>query len=245
MQSGTGATTPPPRLVITPGEPAGIGPDITLATAQQPLNGALVAVADAQMLEARARSLQLELELHVQQPGEPLPRHRPGRLCVWHVPLATEAEAGRLDPDNARGVLAALDVAVAACLDGHAEAMVTGPVQKSVINDAGIPFSGHTEYLAERTGSGRVVMMLAIPGLRVALATTHLPLAEVAGAITAPLLRETLHILHDDLRRKFGLGAPRIDAGDHALAAELLGNISDQLRPRNSRTVHRYLVCAR
>ena len=210
MPPRTGPDSPGPSLVITPGEPAGIGPDITLARAMQAFDGALVAAADTGMMAARAALLGLEIELIPLQAGQAVPAHRPGVLPVWHTPLARDVIPGRIDPGNAAGVLAALDRAVAACRSGAAQAMVTGPVQKSVMNDAGIPFSGHTEYLAEITDTPQVVMMLAIPGLRVALATTHLPLAAVPAAITTEVLRDTLTILHRDLQRKFGLAQPRI-----------------------------------
>ncbi|KUM05273.1 4-hydroxythreonine-4-phosphate dehydrogenase PdxA, partial [Chromobacterium subtsugae] len=133
-----------------------------------------------------------------------------GALEVLHVPLAAPAAPGRLDPANGRYVLDTLNAAIDGCLAGEFAAMVTAPVHKGVINEAGVPFSGHTEYLAERTATKKVVMMLAGGGMRVALATTHLPLRAVADAITAPLLFEVIRILHADLKRKFGIAAPRI-----------------------------------
>jgi 4-hydroxythreonine-4-phosphate dehydrogenase len=134
----------------------------------------------------------------------------PGKLEVVDVPLAAPCHAGQLDPANARHVLALLDRAIAGCVQGEFAAMVTAPVQKSVINDAGVPFTGHTEYLAERTGARHPVMLLAADNLRVALATTHLPLRKVSEAITAPLLDLTLEILHGDVRRLWGIPRPRI-----------------------------------
>jgi len=199
-----------PRIAITPGEPAGIGPDIVLAIAAGDWAAELVAVADPGLLQARAAALGLAIELAILDPGRAAERHRPGTLKVLPVSLAGECLPGRLDPVNAPYVVATLQRAVDGCRGREFSAMVTAPVQKSVINDAGIPFSGHTEFLARATGTRRVVMMLATPGLRVALATTHLPLAAVPGAITRELLRETLQILARDLREKFGLATPRI-----------------------------------
>ncbi|HUJ01212.1 MAG TPA: 4-hydroxythreonine-4-phosphate dehydrogenase PdxA, partial [Usitatibacter sp.] len=131
-------------------------------------------------------------------------------VSLLSIPVAKPVVAGRLDPANARHVLALLDRALEGCTRGELAAMVTAPVQKSVLNDAGIAFTGHTEYLAERTRTPQVVMLLAGGGLRVALATTHLPLAQVPAAVTRPLLRSVLRILDADLRRRFGVASPRI-----------------------------------
>ncbi len=199
-----------PRIAITVGEPAGIGPDIVLAAAARSWDAELVAVGDPALLAERATRLGLSVEL-----GEAVldrsPRaHQPGTLAVLPITLASTCRPGQLDPANARYVLQTLQRAVEGCLAGEFAAMVTAPVQKSVINDAGIPFTGHTEFLATATGTRQVVMMLATTQMRVALATTHLPLAAVPGAITPGLLRDTLHILDRDLRERFALAAPRI-----------------------------------
>jgi 4-hydroxythreonine-4-phosphate dehydrogenase len=154
--------------------------------------------------------LGLDIELDAYLPGSPPRGHQAGRLQVLDVPLATACVAGRLEPANARHVLALLDRATDGCLEGEFEAMVTAPVQKSVINDAGIPFTGHTEYLAARTGAAHPVMLLAAETLRVALATTHLPLRAVSDAITGPLLDVTLRILEDDVRQLWGISRPRV-----------------------------------
>ncbi|MCC2638705.1 MAG: pdxA [Moraxellaceae bacterium] len=203
--------TPPrtslPRIALTPGEPAGIGPDLVVQLAQREHPCVLVAIADPALLEARARQLGLPLRLLPADTPGPL---RAGELAVLPLPLAVPAVAGRLDPRNAAHVLAMLTRAGEGCLKGEFDAVVTAPVQKSVINDAGMPFSGHTEFFQEQAGRPRVVMMLACPGLRVALATTHLPLRAVPDAITAPLLQEVLAILVQDLRGKFGIVRPRI-----------------------------------
>jgi len=200
----------PLRIALTPGEPAGIGPDLCIQLAQREQAAELVAVADPDLLAARAEALGLPLTL---RPFEPRAAARPGpagTLTCQPVALRAPVRAGHLDPANAEYVLATLAAAVDGCLDGTFAALVTGPVHKGVINDAGIAFSGHTEFLAERTGTPRVVMMLTAPGLRVALATTHLPLAEVSAAITPRLLEEVVTVLDADLRRRFGIAEPRL-----------------------------------
>jgi 4-hydroxythreonine-4-phosphate dehydrogenase len=201
-----------PRLAITAGEPAGIGPELLLAIAGEPWPAQLVAIADRDMLARRAAAVPGlgAITLDDFDPSTAPAPHAPGRLPVLHTPLAGPAEPGRLDPGNAAAVLATLDTAVDGCRDGRFAAMVTGPVQKSVIADAGFAFSGHTEYLAARCGVERVVMLLVAGTLRVALATTHLPLAAVPGAITRELLAATLQILHRDLRERFAIDKPRI-----------------------------------
>ncbi len=196
-------------IVITAGEPAGIGPDLCVLLAQHPRAESLVVVADPELLADRARRLGLPLRVIGYRDGEAAAREA-GTLSVLPVPLRQPAEPGRLDPANARYVLETLEVAVDRCIDGRFAAMVTAPVHKAVINEAGVPFTGHTEFLAARAGIDRVVMMLATPGLRVALATTHLPLADVPAAITRDGLIETLTILDGDLRRRFRLQRPRI-----------------------------------
>jgi 4-hydroxythreonine-4-phosphate dehydrogenase len=173
-----------PVIALTSGEPAGIGPELCAKVAGAALEAKVVAIGDRGLLAGCAH--------------------------VEHVPLARAAVPGRLDKANARYVLAVLDRAAAGCLSGEYDAMVTAPVQKSVINDAGIAFTGHTEYLAERAGGAHVVMMLVGGSLRVALATTHLPLAEVPKAITRSSLAATLKVIDADLRRRFGIAAPRI-----------------------------------
>ena len=198
------------RLILTTGEPAGIGPDLALAAALRDWPSELVFAGDPALLAARARLLKLDLEpTEWRQCGEPVP-HRAGTLPVISIRLATQVEAGRLDVANARYVLGLLDVATDGCIAGRFDAMVTAPVQKSVINDAGIAFTGHTEYLAARCGTALPVMLLVAGNLRVALATTHLPLAEVPRHIRRDLLDATLDVLDEGLRNDFGLAAPRI-----------------------------------
>jgi 4-hydroxythreonine-4-phosphate dehydrogenase len=200
-------TAPPPVIALTSGEPAGIGPDICLALAALRPPCRAVILADQELLVARAARLGLALRLRAYDPARaPVA----GELEVLHLPLAAPVTAGRLDPANSSYVLAMLERAVGGCVDGSFAAMVTAPVHKGVINDAGVPFTGHTEFLAALTSTPRVVMMLAGGGLRVALATTHLALAEVAGAITRESLEQTLRILHRALQQRFGMTEPRI-----------------------------------
>lgn len=200
----------PQRIALTTGEPAGIGPDLTVLAAQSERDYEMVAIGDATLLQQRARELHLTLNCQPYDPRLPRCQQAPGELTVLHVPLATTAQAGKLDKSNAAYVLRTLDIAIALCLRNELAAMVTAPVHKGVINDAGIAFSGHTEYLADKTGTEQVVMMLATERLRVALATTHLPLRDVADAISQPLLMRVLQVLNHDLKNAFGIAAPRI-----------------------------------
>lgn len=183
-----------PPLVITSGEPAGIGPDICLALAGAALPVPVVVLGDRDLIEARARQLGVSS----------------ASLDIRHVPLRAPCQPGRLDVANAPYVIELLDVALAGCLSGEFSGMVTAPVHKGVINDAGIPFTGHTEYLADRTGTPKVVMMLAGAGLHVALVTTHLALKDIPAAITRDEVASTLRIVDADLRRQFGIVRPRI-----------------------------------
>jgi 4-hydroxythreonine-4-phosphate dehydrogenase len=199
-----------PRLLLTPGEPAGIGPDLAIALAQMPLPAALAVVCDPDLLTARAQRLGLPLQLRLLDPGQAPQAHRPGELQVRAVPLAAAVTPGRLDPRNAAYVVETLRLAASEVLAGAAGALVTGPVHKGVINDAGIPFTGHTEFLAQLCHAPMPVMMLVAGTLRVALATTHLPLREVPAAITAESLEAVLRVLHRDLRRRFAIAEPRI-----------------------------------
>ena len=199
-----------PRLILTAGEPAGVGPDLCLAVADREWNCELVVASDIELLAQRASALKLNVELSQFDANQPAQRHRRGTLSVRHVPTAHAVRAGALDRANAPHVLGLLDTAIEGCTSDRFDAMVTAPVQKSVINDAGVPFSGHTEYLAERCGGVHPVMLLASGKLRVALATTHLPLHAVPPAITTDLLDRVIKILHADLRSKFGIAKPRI-----------------------------------
>jgi len=197
-----------PVLAVTSGEPAGIGPDLCLQLAQQGHIQAVV-LADRHLLQQRADQLGLAVELVDYQPGSYRPPSS-GQLPVLHLPLLQPVQAGQLDPANSRYVLDLLVRAVQGCQSGEFAGMVTAPVHKGVINDAGIPFTGHTEFLAEQTGTAQVVMMLVGGGMRVALATTHLALRDVPSAINAELLKNILRIIQRDLIDRFGIGRPRI-----------------------------------
>ncbi|MDO8891584.1 MAG: 4-hydroxythreonine-4-phosphate dehydrogenase PdxA [Sulfurimicrobium sp.] len=198
-----------PIIALTAGEPAGIGPDLCVMLAQQPVQSRVIVLADKALLASRAKALKLPLSIMDYAPLADLPAP-PGVLEVMAVPLAAAVQPGRLDTVNSAYVLETLRCAVDGCLNGTFDAMVTAPVHKGVINDAGIPFTGHTEFLAEKTGTRRVVMMLVGGGMRVALATTHLPLRNVADAISRESLAEVIRILHHDLVSRFGIARPRI-----------------------------------
>ncbi len=198
------------RVVITPGEPAGIGPDLVVQLAQRSWPVELVICADASVLEARAKLLNLPLTLlPYQADNAPLPQQA-GTLTLLPVPLRTPVIPGQLSTENGHYVVETLARACDGCLSGEFAALITGPVHKGVINDAGVAFTGHTEFFEERSQSAKVVMMLATEELRVALATTHLPIKAVSDAITPDLLREVIAILHHDLRTKFGIADPHV-----------------------------------
>lgn len=215
------APGPRPTLAVTVGEPAGIGPEIAIRAAWLLREQArCVLVGDAAYLAMTASLIDPAIRLSalstmaLRHSG--LPHFGPATIPVIDVPLDAHVVPGQLDANNGRAVLATLDLAIEGCRAGWFDAIVTAPLQKSTINDAGIAFSGHTEYLAEKTGTPKVVMMLAgspgqdQPYLRVALATTHLPLKDVPAAITRETLDQVLDILHADLRGKFGIKTPRI-----------------------------------
>lgn len=199
------------RIAITPGEPAGIGPDLCIAIAQNPPSDVeLIIVADPELIANRAMLLGHPLRLKYFDPASEPVATETGELTVLPVQLPNKSTPGVLDKGNADYVLETLRVAAQAVSDDYCDAMVTGPVHKGIINDAGIPFSGHTEYLADYFNQDLTVMMLATEGLRVALTTTHLPLSAVPAAITKDLLRAIIKILHADLQSKFGIPAPQI-----------------------------------
>ena len=213
MPGSSRTDSPIKPLVITPGEPAGIGPDLLLQMLQEGLSAPIVVIADKHMLLARAKHLSIDLSIidfdttfdttHFTS----LPKQT---LVVQHTALSTSCIPGTLDASNAQYVVRCLDLAIDGCLTGTFSALVTGPLHKGVVNQAGIPFTGHTEHLQLRCGVNKVVMMLASPRMRVALASTHLPLKDVAAFITQDTLREVIHILIDDLQNKFGIATPRI-----------------------------------
>jgi len=207
-----------PRIVVSSGEPAGIGPDICLKIAQRDWPCDLVVAADLAMLVERAALLDLRVTCEEWTPGPrgqqekepPRQPHRAGTLRVLAVPAAVGVEPGRPNTANGRYVLQVLDRSISGCTRGEFDAMVTAPVQKSLVNDAGVKFTGHTEYIAERTSTPLPVMMLIADRLRVALATTHLPLVAVPGALSIERLVAILGVIDKDLRRRFGFTRPRI-----------------------------------
>ena len=213
-----------PLLAVTPGEPAGIGPEILLRFHRDHPDFRLVAVADPELLEKTAARLGSKTVIKPWQPGDEVAA---GELACFPVPLASAVRPGVPDPANAAYVLETLRLAVDLVGERHAAALVTGPVHKGVINDGGIPFSGHTEFLAELGGVEQVVMMLAAPGLRVALATTHLPLRAVPDALTEERLEAVIRITDTELKARFGLSNPRMQIlglNPHAGEGGHLGN---------------------
>ena len=235
----------PPRIALTTGEPAGIGPDICVQIAQSTHAADIVAIGDAELLMTRARMLRLPLAL---TPYSQTERHQqqPGQLRILSLKTPAPVRTGMLDPANGRYVLDMLDRAVDGCLSNEFDAMVTSPVHKGVINDAGITFTGHTEYLAARCKTALPVMLLATDNLRVALATTHLPLSEVPRALNKEKLTHTLRVLHADLQKRFGIPQPHIlvlglnphaGEGGHLGREEIevIAPVLDSLRKQNMR----------
>ncbi|HMH17648.1 MAG TPA: 4-hydroxythreonine-4-phosphate dehydrogenase PdxA [Burkholderiales bacterium] len=194
-----------PVVAVTSGEPAGIGPDICLALARRRFSARIVVLGDRETLQDRAR--QLGVQVRLCDPGTELTQDS---IECLHVALPYACRAGALDRRSAPYVISLLDRAIEGCRTGQFAALTTAPVHKGIINDGGIPFIGHTEYLAERTGAAHVVMMLTGGGLRVALATTHLALKDVPRALTRESLERTLRVLCSELIRRFGISAPRI-----------------------------------
>src|SRR5437773_3754990 len=230
-----------PVIAVTTGEPAGIGPDVCLALARKRFAARIVVLGDREMLESRARQLRLRVKLC--DPGAGL---TPDSTACLHISLAYPCRAGTPDPRNAPYVISLIDRAIAGCKAGEFHALRTAPVRKGVINDGGIPFIGHTEYLAERTGAAQVVMMLAGGGLRIALATTHLALKDVPRALTREGLEHTIRILHAELVSRFGIPAPRIlvaglnpHSGEGGyfgrVEIEVIGPVLDKLRAEGMR----------
>jgi len=200
-----------PLLALCPGEPAGIGPDIAVGAAQRNYQARIACFADPSVITARAECLGVDLSISEFESVDSIPRHRPGHLAVIPSRAPQAVIAGQLDPDNAHYVLGCLDGAISAAREGQADCIVTGPVHKGVINDAGIPFTGHTEYLGLTvTPIPRPVMMLSAAALRVALVTTHLPLRSVADALTSDAVRYVIETVAENLRRRFGIPRPRI-----------------------------------
>lgn len=234
------------RLAITPGEPAGIGPDIVIQAAQVPCQAERVVFCDPELLQARAKQLGLPLILKPLDTRSAPQQQPPSTLAFHALPLRCPVQAGKADARNSPYVMDTLRAATQACLDGYCSALITGPVHKGLINEAGIPFSGHTEFLAEYTGSQQVVMLLATPDLRVALATTHLPLKDVPAAITSGLLEDILLTLDKDLSHYFCKSRPHIfvcglnpHAGDKgALGREEIDVIMPTLETLRAKGLH-------
>lgn len=235
-----------PRLVVTAGEPAGIGPDLCLELARRNWDAELIFVADPALLRARAKRLGLNISVTAIDPDElhdERASHKPGSMRVVATDLSQEVVPGRLRPDNASSVIQSLTVAARGCIEGRFDAMVTAPVNKAVINEAGIAFSGHTEFLAQLCQSAQPVMLLVAGKLRVALVTTHLPLSEVSRNITPDRLRRVIRVLHDGLQDMFGIAQPVIAVcglnphageGGHLGREEIdtIGPLLDEMRQR-------------
>ena len=208
------AKSPPktiPKVIVSSGEPAGIGPDITVMASQYPFDAAVAVTGCPVELEKRAKRLGLPVNIITLSSSENLPMHTPGNMYV--IPAKPEAviSAGKLDTANSAYVIDCINIATDACLSGNFHAMVTAPVHKGNINDAGIAFSGHTEWIARRCGGNHPVMMLANEHMRVCLATTHLPLVDVPKAITEDRLSEVIKIMNHDIGKLYGINSPRID----------------------------------
>jgi 4-hydroxythreonine-4-phosphate dehydrogenase len=203
-----------PRLAVTPGEPAGIGPDLIIQLAQQqgaePYQAELVVVADKAMMQARAQQLSIPVTFTDYQAGSSPRINKALEIKILDIQCADSVTAGTLNKNNAQYVLDTLPRATTGCLSGEFDAIVTAPLHKGIINDAGVAFTGHTEFLADLTKAPLPVMMLAADNLRVALATTHLPLKDVSDAISKDSLKQVISILHNDLATKFGIKSPHI-----------------------------------
>lgn len=198
------------RIIVTAGEPAGIGPDLVLALSKESWPHQIVVCADKNMLAERAKLLGIDVTLIDYDPTQAASPQQAGSLIVEHIAMDAIAEAGKLNEQNGHYVLKTLERAALGCMNGEFDAIVTGPVHKGVINRAGVAFSGHTEFFAEKSNTPLVVMMLATEGLRVALVTTHIPLAYVSKAVTQERLENIIHILHQDLVEKFAIPKPKI-----------------------------------
>ncbi|MGF1697319.1 4-hydroxythreonine-4-phosphate dehydrogenase PdxA [Vibrio lamellibrachiae] len=198
------------RIVVTAGEPAGIGPDLVLALSQENWGHQIVVCADKSLIEQRAKQLAIDVQLVDYNADLPVTPQQAGSLVIDHIALNAPCEAGKLDEANGHYVLKTLERAALGCMNSEFDAIVTGPVHKGVINRAGVAFSGHTEFFAEKSNTPLVVMMLATEGLRVALVTTHIPLAYVSKAVTEERLEKIIHILHQDLVEKFAIEKPSI-----------------------------------
>jgi 4-hydroxythreonine-4-phosphate dehydrogenase len=218
-----------PRIIITPGEPAGIGPDIVLqlANREQSFPAELIVICDPHLLITRAKQLSLSIELISCDLTKPAKEHTPGILKIIPISLLAPCIAGQINPLNSAYVIETLSIAADLCIEKKAGALVTGPIQKAAINMAGIPFTGHTEFLAKRCATDEVLMLFVVNQLKVALATTHIPLAKVASTITLSHLIKTIKLLNREIQNRFGIKKPRIlvaGLNPHAGEEGLLGH---------------------
>lgn len=224
-----------PRLALCPGEPAGIGPELCLAIAGNAHPAQLVLFADIDYLGELCNQLALPIRLREFNPETPASLHKAGEIPVFHLPLATSVTPGTPNPDNAPHLLQALRTATDKCLDGSFDALVTGPVDKSIINQAGYAFSGHTGFLAEITKTPQVVMLLATDHLKVALATDHLPLKQVPATLTLSYVRSVIQITHREISRLYGIENPTLlicGLNPHAGEGGFLGREEEEsIRP--------------
>jgi 4-hydroxythreonine-4-phosphate dehydrogenase len=215
-----------PRIVITPGEPAGIGPDIILQAVQRDFTAELIIIADPELLMDRAKQLRTPIQLAFCDLNEAATQHVPGTLKMIPTSLAAACLPGKINSANSTYVMDCLALATDLCLQNKAQALVTGPIHKAAINAAGIPFTGHTEFLAERCRTNNVLMLFVVNQLKVALATTHIPLQKVSSTITIPYLIKTIELLHNELKKQFGIKNPRLfiaGLNPHAGEEGLLG----------------------
>jgi 4-hydroxythreonine-4-phosphate dehydrogenase len=234
-----------PRIFITPGEPAGIGPDITIKSAQAEWPAELIAICDPDLLLQRAKLLDIHLKLNEFDPKNPSTAHQPGSLKIIPVRLKAPAIPGKLDVLNASYVLQCLETALDNCLN-PTDALVTGPIHKGLLNDAGIPFTGHTEFLAQRLHCPEVIMLFVIDNLKVALVTTHLPLSQVPAAITQEKLIQIIRLLDKELKYRFAIHQPRIlvcglnpHAGENGhLGREEIDTITPALQKLIAENIH-------
>jgi len=246
---------PPIRIAVTPGEPAGIGPELVLKLAQQTLSFEIIAIASKQLLTDLARQLRLEVAITGFNPSDPPVSHDPGRLKVMDIPAPNQVVTGKLDAGNSRYVIKTLDAAVELVQGNACQALTTGPVQKSIINEAGIPFSGHTEFIAGKTGGDPVMLLSNEAGneetactMRIAFVTTHVAVADIPAQITAQRIENVLQVLHRDLSRRFGIAVPCISvcglnphAGENGYLGseeqEIIGPLLEKLRKRGMNLV--------
>jgi 4-hydroxythreonine-4-phosphate dehydrogenase len=216
-----------PRIIITPGEPAGVGPDVVVQAANQSFPAELIVIADPELLISRARQLECPIKLSLFDVNKPAKEHIPGTLKIIPATLSAHCVPGQINPDNSFYVMECLSIAIDHCLQHKTDALVTGPINKAAINTAGISFKGHTEFLAAQCNVDEVLMLFVVNNIKVALATTHIPLSAVPKAITIPHLISTITLLNEELRHRFGIAKPRIfvtGLNPHAGEEGLLGD---------------------